>query len=70
MLLQVAQLVGYISEKTAYHHGEQSLTASIVNLAQHFVGANNINVLNPSGQFGTRAGVRLQLVRNTHQRIS
>ena len=54
---QVAQLVGYISEKTAYHHGEQSLTMTIVGLAQNFVGSNNINLLKPEGQFGTRARV-------------
>jgi len=28
--------------------------ATIVNLAQNFVGSNNINVLMPIGQFGTR----------------
>ncbi|QRV76148.1 DNA topoisomerase 4 [Ceratobasidium sp. AG-Ba] len=53
--IKVAQLVGYISEKTAYHHGEQSLTMTIVGLAQNFVGSNNINLLKPEGQFGTRA---------------
>src|SRR5690606_37567862 len=36
-------------------HGEQSLQQSIVGLAQNFVGANNINLLLPYGQFGTRA---------------
>ncbi|KAG8684609.1 DNA topoisomerase 2 [Ceratobasidium sp. 395] len=53
--IKVAQLVGYISEKTAYHHGEQSLTMTIVGLAQNFVGSNNINLLKPEGQFGTRS---------------
>ncbi|CAE6368969.1 unnamed protein product [Rhizoctonia solani] len=53
--IKVAQLVGYISEKTSYHHGEQSLTMTIVNLAQNFVGSNNINLLKPEGQFGTRS---------------
>jgi len=28
--------------------------ATIVNLAQNYVGSNNINVLMPIGQFGTR----------------
>lgn len=51
---KVAQLVGYISEATAYHHGEQSLAGTIVGMAQHFVGNNNINPLMPNGQFGTR----------------
>ncbi|EIW70432.1 hypothetical protein TREMEDRAFT_43154 [Tremella mesenterica DSM 1558] len=52
--IKVAQLAGYVSEKTAYHHGEQSLTSTIVGLAQNFVGSNNINLLAPNGQFGTR----------------
>ena len=50
----MAQLVGYISEHTAYHHGEQSLAGTIVAMAQNFVGSNNINLLMPNGQFGTR----------------
>ena len=52
--IKVAQLVGYISEQTAYHHGEQSLAGTIVAMAQNFVGSNNINLLMPNGQFGTR----------------
>ena len=52
--MKVAQLSGYISEHTSYHHGEVSLQGTIVNMAQDFVGSNNINLLYPSGQFGTR----------------
>jgi DNA topoisomerase-2 len=52
--VKVAQLVGYIAEKTAYHHGEASLAGTIVGMAQNFVGSNNINFLMPNGQFGTR----------------
>ena len=52
--IKVAQLAGYVSEHAAYHHGEQSLNSTIVNMAQDFVGSNNINLLLPSGQFGTR----------------
>ncbi|XP_059462496.1 DNA topoisomerase 2 isoform X2 [Corylus avellana] len=51
---KVAQFSGYVSEHSAYHHGEQSLQSTIVGLAQDFVGSNNINLLLPSGQFGTR----------------
>jgi DNA topoisomerase II len=54
IVFQVAQLVGYISEHAAYHHGEQSLTMTIVNLAQDYVGSNNLNLLLPNGQYGTR----------------
>ena len=52
--MKVAQLAGYVGEHSAYHHGEQSLVGTIVNLAQDYVGSNNINLLVPSGQFGTR----------------
>ena len=52
--IKVAQLAGYVAEKSAYHHGEQALTATIVGMAQSFVGSNNINLLYPSGMFGTR----------------
>ncbi len=50
----MAQLSAYVAEHSAYHHGDASLASAIVNLAQDFVGANNINLLYPSGQFGTR----------------
>ena len=46
---QVAQLSGYVSEHSAYHHGEQSLQSTIVGMAQNFVGSNNINLLVPQG---------------------
>ncbi|KAF7702772.1 DNA topoisomerase 2 [Cucumispora dikerogammari] len=52
--IKVAQFGGYISEHAAYHHGEVSLTATIINMAQDFVGSNNINYFKPCGQFGTR----------------
>jgi DNA topoisomerase-2 len=52
--IKVAQLSGYIGEHSAYHHGEASLHTTIINMAQSFVGSNNINLLTPSGQFGTR----------------
>jgi DNA topoisomerase-2 len=52
--MKVAQLSGYISEHTSYHHGEASLHGTIINMAQDYVGSNNMNLLVPSGQFGTR----------------
>lgn len=52
--IKVAQLSGYVAEHSAYHHGEMSLAMTIVGLAQDFVGANNVNLLEPIGQFGTR----------------
>ena len=52
--VKVAQFAGYTSEHSAYHHGEKSLVEAIVNMAQEYVGSNNINELLPLGQFGTR----------------
>ena len=52
--IKVAQFSGYVSEQSGYHHGEASLNKAIVGLAQNFVGSNNINLLMPNGQFGTR----------------
>ncbi|NBS68605.1 hypothetical protein EBT31_06775 [bacterium] len=52
--MKVAQLSGYVAEQTQYHHGEASLQGTIIGLAQNFVGSNNLNLLEPSGQFGTR----------------
>ena len=52
--IKVAQFSGYVSEHSGYHHGESSLNGAIVNMAQDFVGSNNINILMPNGQFGTR----------------
>ena len=52
--IKVAQLSGYVAEHSAYHHGEVSLASTIVGLAQNYVGSNNLNLLLPLGQFGTR----------------
>lgn len=52
--IKVAQLSGYVSEHTAYHHGEASLQGAIIGMAQDYVGKNNINLLFPNGSFGTR----------------
>jgi DNA topoisomerase-2 len=52
--IKVAQFSGYISENSCYHHGEASLNAAIVGMAQNFVGSNNINLFMPNGQMGTR----------------
>ena len=52
--IKVAQLSGYVSENSAYHHGEMSLQSTIIGMAQNYVGSNNINILEPNGQFGSR----------------
>lgn len=52
--MKVVELAGSIMGLTAYQHGEASLQSTIVGLAQTFVGSNNINCLEPSGNFGSR----------------
>ena len=52
--VRVTQLAGFVSERTAYRHGEASLHSAIISLSQDFVGSNNINLLMPIGQFGKR----------------
>lgn len=52
--MKVAQLAAYVSETTAYHHGEVSLADTIVKMAHDYTGSNNMNYLEPCGQFGTR----------------
>ncbi len=43
-----------IMEVSCYHHG--SLDGVIVNMAQNFPGSNNVPLLEPIGQFGSRIG--------------
>ena len=52
--IKVAQLSGYVSENTDYHHGEASLQGAIIGMAQNYPGSNNINLLKPNGNFGYR----------------
>jgi DNA topoisomerase-2 len=52
--IKVATLGSFISEHTNYHHGEVSLHETITNMAQNFVGSNNLPLLFPSGAFGSR----------------
>jgi hypothetical protein len=52
--IKVAQLAGFVAEKTSYHHGEQNLYDTITKMAQDFTGSNNIPLLYRDGQFGSR----------------
>jgi DNA topoisomerase-2 len=52
--LKVAQLAGFVAEKTNYHHGEQCLFETITKMAQDFPGSNNIPFFYRDGQFGSR----------------
>lgn len=52
--VKVAQLTGFVSDKSRFHHGEVSMSGTIVSMAQDFVGSNNINLFLPKGQLGSR----------------
>lgn len=51
---KVAQLGSLTANFSQYHHGEQGLSNVISNMAQDFPGSNNLNWLDPIGQFGSR----------------
>jgi len=51
---KVSQLAGIVSDISQYHHGEMSLNGTIIGMAQNYIGSNNINILEPNGQFGSR----------------
>jgi DNA topoisomerase II len=57
--LKVAQLAGYVAEHSANHHGEVNLGNTTLKMAQYHIGSNNLNLLIPSGQFGTCNMVRV-----------
>ena len=52
--LKVAQLSTKIAEKLGYHYGEDNLCETVVNMVQEYVGTNNLPLLSPDGNFGTR----------------
>ena len=52
--IKVSQLTGTVSASTSYHHGEGSLSQTIIGMAQDYAGSNNMNYFVPNGQFGNR----------------
>ena len=56
--LRVCDAVGYVSSHSKYHHGDAALGETIMHMMQNHVGANNVNLLNPLGQAGTRLADR------------
>ncbi|KAF1845377.1 type II DNA topoisomerase [Cucurbitaria berberidis CBS 394.84] len=70
--VKVVELAGSVSGSTDYAHGEASMQGTIVGLAQDFVGSNNINYLEPSGNFGSRlkGGADAASARYIYTRLS
>ena len=52
--MKVSQLASQVAQDQEYLHGDVSLQGVIVNLASNYLGTNNMNILQPSGNFGTR----------------
>lgn len=51
---KVKQFSGYVAEHSGYHHGEDNLGGTIINMTQDFTGSNNIPFFTKKGQFGSR----------------
>lgn len=70
--MKVVQLAGIVSGTTGYAYGDASLQQTIIALAQDFVGSNNINCLEPSGNFGSRrlGGADAASPRYTYTRLT
>lgn len=51
---KVSQIKAIVSEHTEYIHGDDSLAGVIINLAQNFVGSNNVPLFKRKGHFGKR----------------
>lgn len=52
--IKVAQLASYVAAETDYHHGEAGIGNVAIGMATDYPGSNNINLLNPIGQFGSQ----------------
>jgi len=70
--VKVVELAGTVSGLTNYAYGDTSLQQTIVGLAQDFVGSNNVNLLEPSGNFGSRrlGGADAASARYIYTRLS
>jgi DNA topoisomerase-2 len=53
--IKVAALAAYTTQFTAYMHGEQCLSDTIILMAQTFTGSNHLPMLLPRGHFGSRS---------------
>lgn len=52
--IKVSNLSGAVIERSSYHHGNSSIEGAVVNMAQNFINTNNINLLEPLGNYGSR----------------
>ena len=52
--IKISKLITKIELTTNYYNDPTLLSKEIIKLAQNYIGSNNINLLKPIGQFGTR----------------
>lgn len=52
--IKVTSLTGSLMKNLAYHNGDVSGNKAVISMAQNFVGSNNINLIIPKGNFGSR----------------
>lgn len=64
--IKIGELAGMVMSKAAYHHGDASLCKTIAHIAQDFVSSNDLNILLPNGQFGSRSGGGMDLASYRH----
>lgn len=53
--IKTGRFANKAADMSQYHHGEKSLTDTIIKMAQDFIGSNNMGFFKKEGQFGTRA---------------
>jgi len=53
--IKTGRFANKAADMAQYHHGEKSLTDTIIKMAQDFIGSNNMGYFKKEGQFGTRA---------------
>ncbi len=51
---KISTITGMVTNATEYHHGEPSLIEGTMGMALNFVGSNNVPLLLPEGQYGSR----------------
>lgn len=55
--IKVSQVSALVLTHCDYYHSEKALNNTIIKMAQHHVGSNNLPLLQSLGQFGTRIAV-------------
>lgn len=68
--MKVSQLGMRASGETHYKHGEDSIIDVVTGLAKSYPGANNMPLLEPLGQFGTRIDRKASSPRYIYTRLS